>query len=91
MIVADRELVESGSDDILEGAKDVDVAFLVVGDPFGYVYFIIIHSFSPFAYMAQGDYTYRPSAAGSRARNTDENDPQCINHVCHRLYRLAAV
>lgn len=37
MIVADRELVESGSDDILEGAKDVDVAFLVVGDPFGYV------------------------------------------------------
>ncbi|CRG89216.1 diphthine synthase [Talaromyces islandicus] len=35
VIVADRELVESGSDDILEGAKDVDVAFLVVGDPFG--------------------------------------------------------
>jgi diphthine synthase len=36
VIVADRELVETGSDDILEGAKDVDVAFLVVGDPFGY-------------------------------------------------------
>ncbi|EED22304.1 diphthine synthase, putative [Talaromyces stipitatus ATCC 10500] len=35
VIVADRELVESGSDDILENAKDVDVAFLVVGDPFG--------------------------------------------------------
>ncbi|QKX61774.1 uncharacterized protein TRUGW13939_08930 [Talaromyces rugulosus] len=35
VIVADRELVETGSDDILEGAKDVDVAFLVVGDPFG--------------------------------------------------------
>ncbi|KKK12969.1 hypothetical protein P175DRAFT_0507799 [Aspergillus ochraceoroseus IBT 24754] len=33
--VADRELVESGSDDILANADKVDVAFLVVGDPFG--------------------------------------------------------
>lgn len=29
-------MVENRSDDILAGAKDVDVAFLVVGDPFGY-------------------------------------------------------
>lgn len=35
MIIADRETVESGSDDILEGAQEKDVAFLVVGDPFG--------------------------------------------------------
>ena len=35
MIIADREMVESGSDDILQGAAEVDVAFLVVGDPFG--------------------------------------------------------
>lgn len=35
VIVADRELVESSSDDILAGADEVDVAFLVVGDPFG--------------------------------------------------------
>ena len=28
-------MVESSSDEILEGAKDIDVAFLVVGDPFG--------------------------------------------------------
>ncbi|KAK9466939.1 tetrapyrrole methylase [Lipomyces arxii] len=35
VILADRELVESGSDDILEDADKVDVAFLVVGDPFG--------------------------------------------------------
>jgi diphthamide biosynthesis methyltransferase len=40
VIVADRELVESGSDDILENAKEVDVAFLVVGDPFGYAPFL---------------------------------------------------
>lgn len=33
--VADRELVESGSDGILSDAKQMNVAFLVVGDPFG--------------------------------------------------------
>jgi diphthine synthase len=31
-------MVESSSDDILKDADKVDVAFLVVGDPFGYVY-----------------------------------------------------
>ncbi|CCH42412.1 Diphthine synthase [Wickerhamomyces ciferrii] len=35
VILADRELVESGSDQILEGADQDDVAFLVVGDVFG--------------------------------------------------------
>ncbi|KAJ5711262.1 Diphthine methyl ester synthase [Penicillium malachiteum] len=35
VIEADRELVETGSDEILAGADKVDVAFLVVGDPFG--------------------------------------------------------
>ncbi|KAI9882964.1 MAG: diphthine synthase [Watsoniomyces obsoletus] len=35
VIVADREMVESASDDILSGADTADVAFLVVGDPFG--------------------------------------------------------
>lgn len=29
-------MVESASDDILNDAQNVDVAFLVVGDPFGY-------------------------------------------------------
>jgi len=32
-------MVESASDDILNDAQNVDVAFLVVGDPFGYVSF----------------------------------------------------
>lgn len=36
MIVADREMVETASDDILAGAAEKDIAFLVVGDPFGY-------------------------------------------------------
>lgn len=35
MILADRELVESGADEILAGAETNDIAFLVVGDPFG--------------------------------------------------------
>lgn len=35
LILADRELVESGADDILHNAHTEEVAFLVVGDPFG--------------------------------------------------------
>ncbi|CAD7084753.1 unnamed protein product [Hermetia illucens] len=35
LILADRELVEQGADDILAGANTHDVALLVVGDPFG--------------------------------------------------------
>lgn len=35
MIIADRELVETGSDEILEDGQTKDIAFLVVGDPFG--------------------------------------------------------
>jgi len=35
LILADRELVESSSDSILQNASAIDVAFLVVGDPFG--------------------------------------------------------
>ena len=36
-MLADREMVESASDEILKDAEKVDVAFLVVGDPFGRV------------------------------------------------------
>lgn len=35
ILVADRELVESGSEEILANSEKEDVAFLVVGDPFG--------------------------------------------------------
>ena len=35
VVVADREMVESAADVILDGADTLDVAFLVVGDPFG--------------------------------------------------------
>lgn len=35
IVVADRDMVEAESDVILENADKEDVAFLVVGDPFG--------------------------------------------------------
>jgi diphthine synthase len=35
LILADRDLVESGAEEILEFAQEFDVSFLVVGDPFG--------------------------------------------------------
>ncbi|KAI0177422.1 tetrapyrrole methylase [Pestalotiopsis sp. NC0098] len=35
IVIADREMVESNSDEILRDAANVDVAFCVVGDPFG--------------------------------------------------------
>lgn len=35
--VADREMVEEKVDSVLSEATSFDVAFLVVGDPFGYV------------------------------------------------------
>ncbi|BGP36565.1 diphthine synthase [Rhodotorula kratochvilovae] len=35
IIIADRDMVETDSDAILKDADKVDVAFLVVGDPFG--------------------------------------------------------
>jgi diphthine methyl ester synthase len=37
VIEADRDLVEQGADTILEPARTGNVAFLVVGDVFGYV------------------------------------------------------
>ncbi|KAJ3140364.1 diphthine synthase, partial [Irineochytrium annulatum] len=35
IVIADREMVESEADTILAGAENVNVAFLVVGDPYG--------------------------------------------------------
>ena len=38
LILADRDMVETESDEILRDADKEDVALLVVGDPFGYAY-----------------------------------------------------
>ena len=37
LILADRDMVETQSDDILRDADKEDVALLIVGDPLGYV------------------------------------------------------
>lgn len=42
VLEADRDLVEQGADAILQPAKTSDVAFLVVGDVFGYVCFVLV-------------------------------------------------
>lgn len=42
VILADRDAVEQGSDEILKGAANEDVAFLVVGDPFGYMGILVL-------------------------------------------------
>ena len=35
VVIADRELVEHGMEGILKEAQTLNVAFLIVGDPFG--------------------------------------------------------
>lgn len=35
VVLADREMVEQGAEEILRGAEKEDIGFLVVGDPFG--------------------------------------------------------
>jgi diphthine synthase len=35
ILIADREMVEQNSDDIIQNADSINVSFLVVGDPFG--------------------------------------------------------
>ena len=34
VILADREFVESGCEEMIQESKDADICFLVVGDPF---------------------------------------------------------
>jgi diphthine methyl ester synthase len=44
VIVADREMVESQADEILHNAQNEDIAFLVVGDPFGWELFALVEA-----------------------------------------------
>jgi diphthine synthase len=39
VLEADRDKVEQEADEILDSAEKEDTAFLVVGDPFGYILF----------------------------------------------------
>lgn len=50
--------MESASDDILNDAQNVDVAFLVVGDPFGYFLLSICILEDVLIYDMQSNNTY---------------------------------
>lgn len=92
-MLADREMVESSSDEILAGADVDDVAFLVVGDPFGYLIgpTTLYWQDESQSHVCQGHYAYRSRAQSSRARHLNPKYSQRINHVCNRRYGTAAI
>ena len=45
ILLADRDMAESDSDAILHDADKQDIAFLVAGDPFGYLSFLSLWRF----------------------------------------------
>lgn len=44
MILADRDMVEQQSEELFRDADKEDIAFLVVGDPFGWVTWVKMRS-----------------------------------------------
>jgi hypothetical protein len=79
LIVADRDMVETESDAILDGAKDVDVAFLVVGDPFGCVSLLDMARMVSKG-LAQGDDTLRPPPPRRSPRDPRRGYSQRLGH-----------
>jgi len=74
LVIADRELVETGSDDILAGADTEDVALLVVGDPLGCVFnnapCILVHTpdSAPYSATTHTDLLIRARTLGIRTQ-----------------------
>ncbi|KAK4687373.1 hypothetical protein P7C73_g2730, partial [Tremellales sp. Uapishka_1] len=94
VITATREMVELESDDILAGAKEVDIAFLVVGDPLGYAIFsvrAIPHHLLILSPIPQRNNPYGPSASCYGPWRSDSDDPQRLDPHRARLDRTAAV
>jgi hypothetical protein len=82
-------MVESSSDDILKDADKVDVAFLVVGDPFGYVALgnlPVDTSNTP-----QSNHTHRPRTPCPRTLHPHALDSQRQHFDLDRHDRAAAV
>jgi len=82
-------MVESASDDILHEAQTVDVAFLVVGDPFGFVSSNLLY-WSDVDYV-QGYDTYGSRPESSRAQDSGHEYSECFDHVCYRRHGSAAL
>jgi len=82
-------MVESFSDEILDGAAELDVAFLVVGDPFGLALSNCpcIHSLT----IIQRNDTYRPRPTSPRLVDSDQVHSQCLHPQCHWRHRPSAL
>lgn len=76
-------MVESSSDEILKEADKVDVAFLVVGDPFGYV--ILVSCMARL--IVQGHNPYRPRSASQRIVSSSSVNPKCLHLERYRQHR----
>ena len=91
LILADRDLVESGAEEILADAKNDIVAFLVVGDPFG----ATTHSDLDLRYMSKLNkieveflyYFVSMNFQGKRAWYQNQNYSQCQHHERYRMLR----
>jgi diphthamide biosynthesis methyltransferase len=66
-------MVESSSDDILKDADKVDVAFLVVGDPFGYER--PIHTYSVVILTSATEQQHIPTSSSVLANSPSPCDP----------------
>ena len=67
LILADREMVETQSDEILHNAGTEDVSLLVVGDPFGCDPFF--HVLKILFDLLQCNYAYRYNPSSSSIEN----------------------
>jgi len=93
VIVADREMVESQADEILEGADREDVAFLVVGDPFGATTHTDLQASAPHAMPAQaaagGWNMTLPWAVALLPHRAAHGMPKLRHHGAHLTRRAA--
>ena len=90
VILADREMVESQADQILDGADSEDVAFLVVGDPFG----ATTHTDLMLRARQRGIKVHRRLLVCQPQTlwgSSGERDPQCVYHERVRVLRTSAV
>ena len=90
LIIADRDMVETESDEILRNADKDDISLLVVGDPYGY-------ADSPRLQLSEltrclqryNTHGHRPPRA--LAQHPDADHPQRVDHERGRRVRPAAV
>ena len=83
-------MVESASDDILKGADKVDIAFLVVGDPFGQVTLLGYDDVLSLT-VTQSDNSHRPHPSRPGIDNTNEINTECLHSQRYRCHGFTTV